>query len=444
MPNRLLKIPTSVFSIAALVITMTFGFAEFCESIPLAPSTRVAASSLPETGAGSPNESISTYSWNLDDEGLPLVSLPDQLRGNLDLSLTYSMGNFQFPLFQSLYFNRRIGKYILMVIPNGGRLAQFIDLEPVASWSQFEPKNNSGLRLADKGKFKLLSTGEGTVYTFVTFADGELHCSQIDDRDGLVINLKYTNDSSIDTISDSSGRIIRFSYTNKYLSAVTQTWGADAGKLTKTWPIDVRLKGGPNLDRAHAPSRGSKHIPKNAIQPLYTDKMSKSDRVLATIFGGSGAIAAANGFEPPGLSRRYPLYRGNLLGDDGVIRRGHLSYAMHLYGSEDGTGEMGVYVPAGFISNSNEPTPTDAAVTFYYPRLGNLSDVTLAVFHVSDFRLRYEDGRVRIGNIGGPGGSIGSYRHSHIEFYHGNTGLPASASRVRLRIDPASVFAARL
>jgi len=191
--------------------------------------------------------------------------------------------------------------------------------------------------------------------------------------------------------------------------------------------------------RARAPKR----IPSNAIQRAYTDKMYESDWLLATIFGGPGAIAAANGFEPEGLSGRYPLYRGDLMGDDGIVRRGHLSYAMHLYGSEDGTGEMELYVPAGFISNSIEPTPTDAAVTFYYPKLGDVMDVTLAVFHVADFRLSYENGRVRIGRIGGPGGSIGSYKHSHLEFYHGDTGLPAASAREKLRIDPARMFTAR-
>jgi len=48
--------------------------------------------------------------------------------------------------------------------------------------------------------------------------------------------------------------------------------------------------------------------------------------------------------------------------------------------------------------------------------------------------------RVRIGSIGGPGGSAASYRHSHLEFYHGNTGLPPLAARVQLRIDPANIF----
>ena len=128
------------------------------------------------------------------------------------------------------------------------------------------------------------------------------------------------------------------------------------------------------------------------------------------------------------------------MGDDGKVRRGHLSYAMHIYGTADGRGDSPLYVPAGFTSHSSEPSPTDAAVMFYYPRLGNLIDVTLAVFHVADFQLTPEGERVRIGNLGGPGGSSPLYKHSHIEFYRGNVGLPAAAARAALRIDPTTVF----
>jgi hypothetical protein len=92
--------------------------------------------------------------------------------------------------------------------------------------------------------------------------------------------------------------------------------------------------------------------------------------------------------------------------------------------------------------HSREASPTDAAVTFYYPRLGNLTDVTVAIFHVADFQISYEGERVRIGNIGGLGGSSAFYKHSHIEFYRGNTGLPSAAARASLRINPAAVFAA--
>jgi hypothetical protein len=113
---------------------------------------------------------------------------------------------------------------------------------------------------------------------------------------------------------------------------------------------------------------------------------------------------------------------------------------MHLYGNPDGTHVCPLYVPAGFTQHSDQPSPTDAVMTFYYPRLGNLTDVTLAVFHVADFQLTNEGNRVRIGSIGGPGGATAAYKHSHIEFYRGNTGLLPLAARASHRIDPATVF----
>lgn len=229
--------------------------------------------------------------------------------------------------------------------------------------------------------------------------------------------------------------LIAGSFELRFLTPVAEA------KLTKTWTFDAALTNKSTTTKRPAPER-SKNIPNNAITPAYNREMAASDSILASIFGGPEAVAAANGFEPGALGSQYPLYRGDLISDDGRILRGHLSFAMHLYGSEDGTQQTELYVPSGFISHSTEPTPTDAAITFYYPRLGNFTDVTVVVFHVANFQLSYENGRVRIGNIGGPGGSIGSYRHSHVEFYRGNTGLPALASRQKLRIDPVTVFAA--
>jgi hypothetical protein len=183
-----------------------------------------------------------------------------------------------------------------------------------------------------------------------------------------------------------------------------------------------------------------KKMPRNALISSYTHEMASTDQLLAKIFGGPGAVAAANSFEPAGLSNQYPLYRGDIFGDNGRILTGHLSHAMHLYGSFDGRGETSLYVPAGFTSHSGSPTPTDAAVTFFYPRLGNFSNVTLAVFHIANFAINQEGGRVKIGTVGGRGGSYAFYRHSHIEFYRGNTGLPSASARQGLRIDPAAVF----
>jgi hypothetical protein len=446
--------------ISGLLVSGATMIAEFGPAAFTSHAAPTAVESVVERQAPAINASAAVYRWNLNDNAMPLISLPDRIGGGVDQHLTYSMDRYEFPLFQSLYYNKRAGKYLLMVIPkedsgaqtvkaNGeaDRRSEFIELAPTGAAGQFAANGKLSLRLEDRGGVKVLSTKDGTLYTFAAFADGELHCSRINDRHGVVINFKYTSDASIETISDDRGRTITFSYTNAYVSSIAQTWGGSARKLKQTWAIAddyVRFAHAPAARAAVAApgaAATAKHIPSNAIRPNYTREMAASDSMLAKLFGGSGAVAAANGFEPTGLGHQYPLYRGDLIGDDGRILRGHLSFAMHLYGSADGTAEMSVYIPVGFTTHSDEPSPTDAAITFYYPRLGNLTDVTLAVFHVKDFQLSYEGGRVRIGNIGGPGGSIGSYRHSHLEFYHGNTGLPALAARVQLRIDPATVFA---
>jgi hypothetical protein len=424
--------------ISALVAVAIVAFAELDQSASGMRRTVAGAASA----SAAPGSSVSTYAWNLDDASLPLLSLPEHISGTVDLAITYSLDQFQFPLFQSLYYNAQAGKYILMVMPKDQARAEFIDLAQVKD-SQFEAKGIAGLRLEDRGAAKLLTTSDGTEYRFAHFGNGEFHCSRIKDPSGAVIKLKYTDDASIETIADEAGRMIRFGYEKHYVNSITQTWGP-ASIRKQTWAVGEVVTRSravhPAVHVALAGAEMAKRVPSNAVSPIYTQAMVDSDLRLAGIFGGPGAIAVANGFEPVGLASQYPLYRGDIIGEDGQKRRGHLSYAMHLYGSTDGTGATDIYIPSGFTSHSSTPTPTDAAVTFYYPQLGNLTDVTLVVFHVANFQLGDGQGRVRIGTIGGPGGSIACYRHSHIEFYRGDTGLPSAALRPGLRIDPNVVF----
>ena len=440
-----------IFAMAAAGVTT---FAELCRPAAFTANAVTAANGnaverQPATARGS-----ASYRWNLDNDGMPLVNLPERIGSGLDQSLTYAMGQFEFPLFQSLYYNARARKYVVMVIANDDaanagmvqglttRRAEFVELARIGT-DAFAANGKLNLRLEDQGALKVMTTGDGTVYRFGALRDGEFHCRQINDRHGAAIALNYTDDALLANISDDRGRTITFNYTNDYVSSVAQTWLANAKRLRKTWMIEDEIHFAHVVAAvAAAPARlaPGKHMPSNAIRTNYTQAMAASDSVLAAIFGGPGAIAAANGFEPVGLGQQYPLYRGDLIADDGRVLRGHLSFAMHLYGSADGTRDTELYIPAGFTAHSDEPSPTDAVMTFYYPRLGNLTDVTLAVFHVRNFHLSYVGERVHIGSIGGPGGSIGSYRHSHLEFYRGNTGLPSLAARQQLRIDPATVF----
>ena len=403
-----------------------------------------ATSEAPESYAAA--NSPVTYDWNLKQNQQPLLSLPPQINSASELSLTYPMGQLRFPLFQSLKFNDRSGRYAVQVISRNTRRAQITELTRSDVAGRYISENGADLYLTDNKGVKAIRSGDGTEYTFVRFNDGLDRCVRVKTAEGSIITLVYAADNLIHGVVDSVGRAIRFNYESRQMTSVTQTWTANSVSLSKTWPIGRERN---QVKLAHASSsrpalaKFAKPVPNNAATPQYTAVMANNDRQLAQIFGGPGAVAAANSYEPPALAHQYPLYRGDLIANDGRLIRGHLSYAMHLYGNAEGTGDSAVYVPAGFTTHSSEPGPTDAAVTFYYPRLGNLTDVTLAVFHVAHFAISYEGGRVRIGDIGGPGGSFAGYKHSHIEFYRGNTGLPPASARERLRIDPARVFNSR-
>lgn len=193
----------------------------------------------------------------------------------------------------------------------------------------------------------------------------------------------------------------------------------------------------------------------NTIHSFYTLEMEKCDAKIASILGGKNAVAAANGFDPDSLALIevsnkdvYGYYRGDEI-LDGKTNLGHLSaYMMHLYGSTDGTRfgvdgktETDIYIPDGFEIMSNAdwnskkkrdalkqvPTPTQAAVTFYYKKLGNVEDATLLLMHVKNFNPKRDNNRWHIGKIGGVGGvskTVGrNYMHSHFMLLKGDVGL---------------------
>lgn len=176
------------------------------------------------------------------------------------------------------------------------------------------------------------------------------------------------------------------------------------------------------------------------LQP--TPQQIESDKRLARMFGDSNAIAAGNGFELKGVQGgKASRYRGDYYDPlSGKVIDGHLSsYAMHLYGSEDGKRDTAIYIPSDYerprVANHQKPTATASVVTFFYKKLGNERNVTLAVFHVGKFNPIREGDRVRIGSTGGHGGDKPDYRHAHLEIYRGDVGLPTTLEeRAKVRV----------
>lgn len=444
-PLRLIPVAFRLTSLVACLVSIAAG-----ATLPLTSNidgTRNLVRFISRS-AVDPSESSGAaiaFKWNVADKQLPLLGLPgDHLKPGFDQSLSFPLDQFSFPIFQSLTLDEEHGRYLLPTISPEGKGVHFIEFVSGEIKNTFTSTDGSNIKLFDNDNLKTVRAADGTKYSFVRYPDGEFRCAGIKDARGASLSLIYTaNGLTLHGVVDSSGRTITFNYASDGITSVTQNWMANSEGLSRTWLVGNQTE--PSSVRpvmyAHSVSFNSaKSLPNNATVREYTTEMAASDKTLAQIFGGLNAVAAGNGFEPAGLAASYPLYRGDIVGDDGKVRRGHLSYAMHLYGNYDGTGDSPLYVPPGFASCGGPPSPTDAVVTFYYPRLGNLSDVTLAVFHVADFQISKEDGRVRIGNLGGTGGASAFYKHTHIEFYRGNTGLPPLAARSHLRIDPATIF----
>lgn len=145
------------------------------------------------------------------------------------------------------------------------------------------------------------------------------------------------------------------------------------------------------------------------------------DKKLAGIFGGPGAVAAGSGYEPSGVSPRSNR-------PDGWSP--HVYRTTHLYANANGTrpaSAVGIYAPAGGgrpFNRGTRDSVTGASEESYgirYSQLGNVRNVTLVLSHVGNYRPRWEGGRLRLGDIGGPGGdSSPNNIHSHLAILNAN------------------------
>lgn len=430
-PLTLIPYAFRICTVLALAVNLTAAGTSISN-----PAGNNAKPSSPPVAKYATAPDVLSYQWNLSDKEMPLLGFQgERLKAGFDQALTYRFDQLRFPILQALSFDEERGRFVLPAFTTDGA-SHFVEFQSTDTRNTYSATEAANVRLVDNDNIKTIRTTDGTKYLFVRYPDGEFRCATIREDSGATLNLLYTaNGLMLHGVVDATGRSLTFNYGRDGITSITQTWMAHLEGFTKTWLVGDTANES-EVKYAHT----LKVLPANAIVREYTADMAASDKLLASIFGSPNAVAGGNGFEPAGLAANYPLYRGDVYGDDGVQRRGHLSFAMHIYGSPDGTGDSPLYVPAGFISHSPQPSPTDAAVTFYYPKLGNLIDVTLAVFHVNDFQITDEGDRVRIGNLGGPGGSSPLYKHSHIEFYRGNTGLPPLTARAALRIDPAKVF----
>jgi len=194
-----------------------------------------------ETGGEGENSLSRNFSWTL-----PLVNLPGRAGMDLNLTLTYNSlvwtrsGDFisfdddrgfpgpgfrvGFPVIELPYFNNEVGKNaFLLISPNGRRT----ELRQVGSSALFEAADSSYL-LLDSTTMTLRTT-DGTQLSY-TQMGSQFNCTQIKDRNGNYITITY-NDFGIDTVIDTLGRNVKFSYLEGRLKGIYQTWNNG----THTW-----------------------------------------------------------------------------------------------------------------------------------------------------------------------------------------------------------------
>jgi YD repeat-containing protein len=186
-------------------------------------------------------------------------------------------------------------------------------------------------------------------------------------------------------------------------------------KKTKVFNVDVMqgdlIAGNLGWQQGARGRQNPKPQDDNLAKIPVSPPNSDCDKKLASIFGGPGAVAAGSGYEPSTLPDPH-----NLKG----VFYAHIYASMHIYPNPEGKmpeTPVGLNIPAGGgrpFSRENI-VPDQASYGINYSRLGNLTNVTLVVTHVANFNPRKEpDGRVRIGDIGGLGGTKPGYVHSHL------------------------------
>lgn len=208
-----------------------------------------------ETGLSEVTLGSQNFNWSL-----PLVFLPGRSGMDLGITLTYNSlvwtldGNsirfnadrgfpgpapgfhLGFPTLQQRFYDSLVGVYAYMLVTSsGGR----VELREVGTSNIYESADGSHTQLTDYGNSALVRTTDGMQYTFIpwgTAADNEYRCTQIEDRNGNLINATYNSLGRLVTIIDTLGRSVNFNYDAlNYLTSISQAWTVNGQQQTQVW-----------------------------------------------------------------------------------------------------------------------------------------------------------------------------------------------------------------
>jgi YD repeat-containing protein len=185
---------------------------------------------------------------------LPLVSLAGRAGLDLGISLSYSSmvwtqagSNISFdddngdpspgfrlgfPIIQGRYNDNIAGRNVYLFITAAGRR---IELRRVGTTNVYEAGDSSYLQLIDNGGSLLLRTTDGTQMSYGRFGS-DWHCTQIEDRNGNLIQAGYNSFGDLTNVTDTLGRVLTFNYDgNGNLQSITQPWTVNGSSQTHTW-----------------------------------------------------------------------------------------------------------------------------------------------------------------------------------------------------------------
>jgi len=173
-------------------------------------------------GLGDPT-STTSLSWNIANRNLPLLSLPDVLRGDLNALLAYPAREFAFPLAQPLSYDSKCDCYSLTVASNASGALRVLQLWRTPA-GFYRSQNGPYVELEDLGPLKAVTALDGSRYLFTEVGQNEWRCVSIHLLSGNYLLIDYTAENLISRLRDSASRTIIPSYKDGRIVSLAQTW----------------------------------------------------------------------------------------------------------------------------------------------------------------------------------------------------------------------------
>ena len=174
-----------------------------------------------------------TVSWNLNNRNLPLLSVPNVVRGDLNDWIAYPATEFSFPITQPLSYSTSCDCYSMTVVTKESATLRVVQLWRVTA-GFYRSQNGPYLELEVFGPLTAVTALDGTRYLFAEVGTGERLCASIHTLAGNYLLIDYTAEGLISRLRDSSSRTVVPGYQDGRIVSLTQTWTDRIGAHSQT------------------------------------------------------------------------------------------------------------------------------------------------------------------------------------------------------------------